>query len=60
MLCATLVCSDPGCASEHEACGELERLDALACDCGCALVALAFFDTEPARSGQLEHGQRLG
>jgi hypothetical protein len=39
---ALLICSDPGCAEEIEAYGtRLEQLEALSCECGCALQLLA-------------------
>jgi hypothetical protein len=35
---AELVCSDDGCAARFEACGTLDELMTLACDCGCGLM----------------------
>jgi hypothetical protein len=37
---ALIICSDPGCDEAFEAWGTLEELEALACDCGCALEIL--------------------
>jgi len=48
MLVATLICSDPACAEEHDAWVDPEAVDHLMCDCGCALVALAFSEVAPA------------
>ena len=47
---ALLVCSDGDCAEAFEACGSLEELEALACDCGCTLELLEIMelDGEPA------------
>lgn len=42
MVHARLVCSDHGCEAVYELYGPLEEVDALACDCGCALQALAW------------------
>jgi hypothetical protein len=48
MLVVTLVCSDRGCAAEHEAWSPEPRdLDRLMCDCGCALVAIAYSEATP-------------
>jgi hypothetical protein len=41
MVYALLICSDEACADELEATGTLEELDALACECGCALQVIA-------------------
>lgn len=38
---ALLTCSDGDCTETFEAWGTLEELEALACDCGCALAILA-------------------
>jgi len=39
---ALLICSDEACAEEVEAYGmRLEELEAIACECGCALQLLA-------------------
>jgi hypothetical protein len=46
MLYAILICSDPDCAEELEAYGELEDFEKLACDCGCTLQAIAFGEAE--------------
>ena len=50
VLVATLICSDPVCAEEHEAVVGREPLDGLMCDCGCALLAVAFYELTPARA----------
>jgi hypothetical protein len=48
MLVVSLVCSDRGCAAEHEAWSPEPRdLDRLMCDCGCALVAIAYSEATP-------------
>lgn len=44
MFEAVLICSDDRCAERFEATGSLEELDALACDCGCALIVLTLGD----------------
>jgi hypothetical protein len=47
MYTATLVCSDPACAEEIA--GEtatLRELEALICDCGCALEIVGWPDVE--------------
>jgi hypothetical protein len=41
VLHALLICSDDDCDETFEAWGTLEELEALACDCGCALAVLA-------------------
>jgi hypothetical protein len=44
---ALLICTDEACAEEIEAYGtRLEELEALACECGCALQLIAVSDTE--------------
>jgi hypothetical protein len=50
---ALLICSDEACAEELEAYGmRLEELEALACECGCALqlIAVSEVEFEAARS----------
>ena len=37
MLWVTLICSDSECEYVVEDAGELEELEGMACDCGCAL-----------------------
>jgi hypothetical protein len=44
VLYAILICSDPDCAQELE--GSAEDLEAMACECGCTLEALAFYEVE--------------
>ena len=46
MVYALLVCSDPACAHELEAPGTLDELEALACDCGCAMQLIAVSEVE--------------
>ena len=47
VLHALLICSDEACAEELEAYGmRLEELEALACECGCALQLIAVSDIE--------------
>ena len=41
MLFAVLICSDEECTEIFEAYGSLEELEALACDCGCALQVIS-------------------
>jgi len=44
---ALLICTDETCAEEIEAYGtRLEELEALACECGCALQLIAVSDVE--------------
>jgi hypothetical protein len=49
MLYALLVCSDDDCTDTFEAWGTLEELEALACECGCALqlISVSEVDGEP-------------
>ena len=54
MFHALLICSDTDCAEVFEAYGTLEELEALACDCGCALEALTFSDADAATDGAFE------
>jgi hypothetical protein len=54
---ARLICSDGDCDEAFDAWGTLDELQALACDCGCALEILALseaagelrLELEPAR-----------
>ena len=48
---ALLICSDENCAELFEAYGALEELEALACDCGCALHVLTLQGTEVEQQG---------
>ena len=48
-----LICSDDHCTETFEAWGTLEELEALACDCGCAL-AIVTLDECAGTDGQLE------
>jgi hypothetical protein len=56
MVHALLVCSDDDCTDEFEAWGTVEELEALACDCGCALQLISVSDTagEPLAEPVLE------
>jgi hypothetical protein len=48
---ALLICSDEGCAEEVEAYGtRLDELEALACECGCAMQIIAVSDVEFERA----------
>lgn len=45
MFVARLICSDPGCDFEDEVEAEtLAELEALACDCGCAMAIVGWPD----------------
>jgi hypothetical protein len=46
MFLALLICSDEACAHELEVPCTLDELEALACDCGCALQVLALSEFE--------------
>ena len=46
MYRALLVCSDDGCDEVIEAYGPLEELEALACECGCALQIVGWPDSD--------------
>jgi hypothetical protein len=41
MFHALLICSDGDCTDGFEAWGSLEELEALACECGCALQVIS-------------------
>ncbi len=43
-----LTCSDDDCTETFEAWGTLEELEALACDCGCALQILTLDECDGA------------
>ncbi len=52
MVYAQLVCSDEGCSEEVETSVEFGELDALSCECGCALQLISVSEVEfvvPAR-----------
>ena len=53
---ALIICSDGDCAELFEAYDTLEELEALACDCGCALqiVSLSEADGEPSGTVELQ------
>ena len=42
MVHVRLICSNPGCAEEYEAFGRSEELEALSCECGCALEIIGW------------------
>ena len=45
MWLARLICTDDGCAVEHEVSApSLAELEVLACSCGCALHVVGFAD----------------
>jgi hypothetical protein len=44
---AALICCDDDCTEVFEAYGTLEELEALACECGCALQVISISDAEP-------------
>jgi hypothetical protein len=46
MFHAVLICSEDECTEVFEAYGSLEELEALACDCGCALQVLGISEAE--------------
>jgi hypothetical protein len=54
MLHALLVCSDDGCTDTFEAWGTLEELEALACDCGCALQLVSLSEAAGYDDGVIE------
>ncbi len=62
VLVARLICSDADCAAEVSAEGAtMAELEALACDCGCALAIIAFPDwVEDAASGEVVVLRRAG
>ena len=51
MLHALLICSDEDCTEVFEARGSLEELEALACDCGCALQVISISEDAGAPAG---------
>ena len=54
MLHALLICSDDDCTDAFEAWGTLEELEALACECGCALQVISLSEAEGGGELQLE------
>ena len=55
MFHALLICSDPECTETFEAwAGSLEELEALACDCGCALALWSISEVEGNPAEPLE------
>jgi hypothetical protein len=53
MVYALLVCSHDDCTDEFEAWGTLEELDALACECGCALQLISISEADADPYGEL-------
>jgi hypothetical protein len=51
VLHALLICSDDDCTDEFEAWGTLDELEALACECGCALQLISL-----SEAGEYERG----
>jgi hypothetical protein len=51
MFHAVLICSEDECTEVFEAYGSLEELEALACDCGCALQVLGISDAGETTGG---------
>ena len=51
MLQALLICSDEDCTEIFEARGSLEELEALACECGCALQVISVSEDADAAPG---------
>jgi hypothetical protein len=53
---ARLICTGPECTDVYEAWGRLEELEALACDCGCALEIVGWPDPldEPGDESRVE------
>ena len=55
MLLARLICSDDACTEAFEArAATLAELEALACDCGCALAVLGWPDAGEDEFAQVE------
>ena len=54
MVHVLLACHDSRCTSVYEAYGPLEELDALACDCGCALQIVRYLSEPAGRSRTVE------
>jgi hypothetical protein len=54
MLHALLICSDDDCTDAFEAWGTIEELEALACECGCALQVISVSEAEGSGELQLE------
>ena len=51
MFHAVLICSENECTEVFEAYGSLEELEALACDCGCALQVLGVSEADETTGG---------
>jgi hypothetical protein len=49
-----LTCHDSRCHAVYEAYGPLEELEALACDCGCALQIVRWLGDVQERAGDVE------
>lgn len=54
MLHALLICTDEDCTDVFEARGSLEELEALACDCGCALHVVSLMGDYGDRASGFE------
>ena len=54
MVHVLLACHDSGCTSVYEAYGPLEELEALACDCGCALQIVRYLGEPRDDPGSVE------
>jgi hypothetical protein len=54
MVHVLLACHDSRCTAVYEAYGPLEELDALACDCGCALQVVRWLGDVDERQESLE------
>jgi hypothetical protein len=53
MLHALLICSDEDCTDTFDAWGTLEELEALACECGCALQVISLSRADGYQLGEL-------
>ncbi len=57
MVRAILVCSHGECTEVFEAYGPVEEIEALACDCGCALQIISISEADPEQAR--DHGLEL-
>ncbi len=55
----TLICSDPECGEVEDLWRELEELEATLCDCGCALLAIAFYEGVPLLAADRQEPEPL-
>lgn len=51
---AVLICSDDACTDRFEAYGSLAELEALACDCGCALQIVGWAEPVGSRDTRVD------